>query len=121
MRRALERRRQLTRLHNLIYRKTTGPRGDWSGFPSDVITVDGHHPNYPQLRGWALQCWQWDPAKTNRPYWVIDGITIDLSKLPPGSWLLRRMGDGPTLWATLPDEQFQEWKSWRPTRVKPAA
>lgn len=121
MRRARERRRQLKRLHNLIYRNTPSPRGDWPGWPSDQVEVAGHHPDYPHLRGWVLQCWQWDPRKTNHPHWLIDGVSCDLAALPVGTWLLRRVGDAFNLWGMLTPEQFKEWSEWRPTRVKPAA
>lgn len=117
MRRARERRRQLARLRNLIERHTPKPRGDHPGWPGDMRWVDGHHPDFPSLRGWALQCWQWHPHKTNRPHWLVDGVSIDLSATPPGTWLLRRPGDAWDLWATLTDEQFKIWSTWRPSRV----
>lgn len=118
MNRARERRRQLARLRNLIARHTSKPRGDYPGWPGDMEWVDGRSPEFPGLRGWALQCWQWHPHKTNRPHWLVDGVSCNLSKIPPGTWLLRRPGDGFTLWDKLTPEQYRRWKNWRPTHVK---
>jgi hypothetical protein len=119
MRRARERRRQFARLHNLVERNTTKPHGDYPGWPWDMVEVAGHHPDWPHLRGWILQCWQWHPRKTNRPHWLVDGLSVKLlAEVPVGTWLLRRVGDGFVLRGMLSPEDFKEWSTWRPSRVQ---
>lgn len=118
MRRSRERRRQLARLHNLRVRLTPKPRGDYPGWPSDVREVAGHHPDWPQLWGWIFNCWQWHPRKTNRPHWLVEGLSVKLlAEVPVGTWLIRRSGDGPFLYGMLSPEDFKVWSEYKPTRV----
>lgn len=112
MSKATQKRRALARWrYRARSRHLTLARGEWSGFPADAVEVCGHHPDYPDLRGWIFTAWQYHPRKANPPWWWVPHYTLT-HEIQPGEWVLRRVADADA-YAVLTAAQFEDWQSWR--------
>lgn len=117
MSRLAQRRRALRRWrYRQRYTHLTLPRGDWHGWPSSVREVYGHSPEYPRLRGWIFNAWQFDPNLTNTPYWWVPQFA-ELHGIRRGDWVLRRVGDA-GLFAVLSPAHFDRWQSYDPQAAR---
>lgn len=109
----LAKKRRALRLYRWRSRQQhlTIPRGDYPGWPSDVLEVAGHHPEFPRLQGWIFSAWQYQPWKPNPPWWWL-GSYPPAYGVTPGDWVLRRAGIG-GVFAVLPPPEFDRWRSYK--------
>lgn len=114
MSRARQRRLALARWrYRARQRHLTVERVGWPGWPTDVLFVDGHHPEYPRLRGWCFKAWQYHPNKMHDAPWWVTRAQVLHDGAAPGDWYLYRMGDGGQPWAVMSNERFLDWQSWK--------
>lgn len=110
MSRLAQRRRALIRYRwRARYSHLTIPRGDYEGWPDDVREAYStrRDPEFEALYGWIFSAWQYQPSKTNPPWWFDPRPYAE--QLKPGDWVLRRPPDG-HIFAVLSPEAFDRWQ-----------